>query len=80
MSRFARVTAVPIDTGVSLDMYVPTLFGVAGDAPFGLEITDKQTYRELTAVYRHPYSKKAAANLFKSATKNCLDVTPTEQK
>jgi hypothetical protein len=67
-----KVVLVPKDNGVAIDFTRPGGLGNAQAARYSLHIRDLGNQRELTAFYRHPFSRKSAWQHTKIIGKRCF--------
>ena len=66
------VVLVPQPNGVAIDMTRPTGRGKAQAARYSLHIRDLGNQRELSAFYRHPFSRGSAYQHTKIIAKRCF--------
>lgn len=67
-----KVILVPKDNGVAIDFTRTGGLGNAQAARYSLHIRDLGNQRELTAFYRHPFSRKSAWQHTKIIGKRCF--------
>ena len=72
MSRDGTVVLVPQPNGVAIDYTRPNAMGKANAARYSLHVKDLGKQRELSAYYRHPFSRKSAWQHTKIIGKRCF--------
>ena len=72
MARDGTVLLVPQPNGVAIDYTRPNGLGNAQAARYSLHVKDLGSQRELTAFYRHPFSRKSAWQHTKIIGKRCF--------
>ncbi|WP_118856184.1 hypothetical protein [Sphingomonas mesophila] len=72
MARDGTVVLVPVPNGVAIDYTRPNGTGKAQAARFSLHVRDLGQQREISAYYRHPFSRKSAWQHTKIIGKRCF--------
>ena len=72
MSRDGTVVLVPLANGVAIDYTRPGGLGNAQAARYSLHVKDLGQQREISAFYRHPFSRKSAWQHTKIIGKRCF--------
>ena len=72
MARDGTVVLVPLANGVAIDYTRPAALGNAQAARYSLHVKDLGRQREISAFYRHPFSRKSAWAHTKIIGKRCF--------
>ena len=72
MARDGTVVLVPLANGVAIDYTRPGALGNAQAARYSLHLKDLGRQREISATYRHPFSRKSAWQHTKIIGKRCF--------